>query len=120
MPVHSYWWSFVADASPGVTLILVGFLAAMPPYVLLRPSGRGRARSAIAYLSGLATGLVATVLMAGMLLAFVDLAFVDTDAIAVAGLFSSFFCPFVGMARAKWDRPPKKPRRAAMVRGLPQ
>ena len=108
--MNSYWVSFVADVSPGIVMALVGFLAAVPPYVLLRTSSRGRARSAISYLCGLGAGLVATALLAALLGVFAD-----ADAILEAGLFSSFVCPFVGMARAKWDRPRKRSRSPAVA-----
>ena len=109
--VHSYWWSFVADTAPGVTLSLVGFIAAAPAYVLVRQSERGRARTAIAYLCGLSSGLFATMLLSRLLRWFVE-----PDAIVEPGVFSSFFFPFVGMARAKWERPRRRSRRAAMAR----
>ena len=110
--MHSYWWSFVADVSPGITLSLAGFLAAVPSYVLLRQSERGRARSAVSYLCGLATGLAAT----GFLTALLHTV-TDVDAIVAAGLLGSFLCPFAGLARAKWHGPKRKPRSVAMARG---
>jgi hypothetical protein len=113
--VHSHWWSFVAEAAPGVTLSLVGFIAAAPAYVLVRQSERGRARTAIAYLCGLSLGLFATVLLSRLLHWFVE-----PDAVVGPGVFSSFFFPFVGIARAKWERPRKRSRRAAMARAEKQ
>jgi hypothetical protein len=94
-----------------VTLSLVGFIAAVPAYVLVRQSERGRARTAIAYLCGLSSGLFATVLLSQLLRWFVE-----PDAIVEPGVFSAFFFPFVGMARAKWERPRRRSRRAAMAR----
>jgi hypothetical protein len=105
--VSSQWWRFVAEISPGITLSLVGFLAAFMPYALLRQSGRGRAREAIAYLSGLAAGLALTVVLAAVFRPVVR-----ANIIAEAGLFASFFGPFAGMARAKWERPRRRARRS--------
>jgi len=107
--VSSQWWRFVAEISPGLTLSLAGFLAAFAPYALLRQFGRGRARSAIAFLSGLAAGLALTVV-----LAIVFRALGKPSIIAEAGLFGSFFGPFAGMARAKWERPARRARRPAV------
>jgi hypothetical protein len=94
-----------------VALLLVGFIAAAPAYTLVRQSQRGRARSAIAYLAGFLSGLLATtvLLQAGN-------ALVDADAIMAPGLLSSFFCPFLGIARAKWEGPKKRTRRGATAR----
>jgi len=105
--VNSQWWRFVAEISPGLTLSLAGFLAAFTPYALLRQFGRGRAREAIAYLSGLAGGLALTVV-----LALVFQPVVRANTIAEAGLFASFFGPFAGMARAKWERPRRRGRKS--------
>ena len=111
--MHSFWWSFVADTSPGIVLSAAGMLAAGVPYVLMRQSDRGRARSAIAYLCGLGTGLAVTALFVAVLQFFVE-----ADALVAAGLFSSVLFPFLGMARAKWDRPRKKRRGPALVRSF--
>jgi predicted lysophospholipase L1 biosynthesis ABC-type transport system permease subunit len=113
--VHSYSLSFALEAAPGVALVLVGFLAAMPPYALLRQGSHGRARSAISYLCGLGIGLFATALLAATLKAHIT-----ADAIVAPGLFSAFFAPFAGLARAKWDGPRKKQRRAPIGRALTQ
>jgi hypothetical protein len=106
--VNSQWWRFVAEVSPGLVLSLVGVVAALAAYALLRQSTRGRAREAIAYLSGLVAGLVLTLVLAAV---FRPLA--RAGAIAEAGLFASFFGPFAGMARAKWERPRRRARRSA-------
>jgi hypothetical protein len=107
--MHSYWSSLVGETSPGLTLALVAFLAATPPYRVLCQSARGRARSAIGYLLGLVTGIAAT-----LALAFALRAHADAEAILVTGLLASFFGPFVGMLRAKWSgkRRPVKSRQA--------
>jgi hypothetical protein len=109
--VHSYWWSFVSDVSPGIVLSLVGLVAAVPPYLLVRQSERGRARSAVSYLCGFLAGLAATGFLAALLNAVTD-----AEAIVAAGLLSSFVCPFIGMARAKWHGPRRRPRSATMAR----
>jgi fructose-specific phosphotransferase system IIC component len=109
--VDGDWWSFVAQVVPGVTLLLVGLIAAAPGYALARqarPPRRGRARTAIAYLSGLFAGLFATVLVA-----WLGQELVEPNAVAGSGLLSAFFCPFVGIARAKWERPRRRQPRVA-------
>jgi hypothetical protein len=103
--VNSYWWRFLAEISPGLTLSLVGLLAAAPAYRLLRKSGRGRAQSAVAYLAGLITGLALTMLLASL---FKPVA--RTTMLAEAGLLSAFFAPFAGMLVAKWERPARRNR----------
>jgi hypothetical protein len=112
VPIH--WWSFVAETAPGVTLSIVGFAAAASAYVLVRQSERGRARLAIAYLCGFSSGLLATVLLSRLFFLFVD-----TDAIVKPGVFSSFFFPFLGMIRAKWERSRRRTRRAANSKSKP-
>ena len=109
MPGH--WSSLVVDTAPGVALLLTGLIAAAPAYVLVRQSQRGRARSAIAYLSGFTSGLLATVVLLQL-----GHVLVEPDAIAGPGLLSSFFCPFLGIARAKWEGPRKRAQRGGGVR----
>lgn len=99
----------MTEVSPGLALSLAGLLAAFTPYALLRKTGRGRARGAIAYLAGLAAGLALTAV-----LVFAFEPFVRAGPIAEAGLFGAFFGPFAGMLRAKWERPR---RRAGRSRG---
>jgi hypothetical protein len=106
--VNGQWWRFVAEVSPGLTLSLAGLVAAFAPYFLMRRSGRGRARSAIAYLAGLAAGLIVT---AALTIALQPLA--RSGLIVEAGLFGAFFGPFAGMLRAKWERPARRRRPAA-------
>jgi hypothetical protein len=111
--MNSYWSRLAVETSPGLTLALVAFLAALPPYSVLRQRGRGRARSAVAYLLGLAAGLASTVVLALLLEHFAD-----PSVIIGAGLTAAFFAPFVGMARAKWERPRRPRRSPVMVRDL--
>jgi hypothetical protein len=106
--VNSYWWRFLAEISPGLTLSLVGLLAAAVAYRLLRQSERGRARSAIAYLAGLITGLALTMVLASL---FKPVA--RTTIVVEAGLLSAFFAPFAGMMVAKWERPARRTRAGA-------
>ena len=91
---------FVADVLPGVTLILVGSLSALPAYRIVRRQRPGRARSAIGYLSGFAVGGLTIVLLSSM-----------AGPVHGSGLVGAFFGPFIGMARAKWKRPRRRPRR---------
>ncbi|KAB2917793.1 MAG: hypothetical protein F9K29_09090 [Hyphomicrobiaceae bacterium] len=111
--MHTYWSSLAVEASPGLTMAFAAFLAALPPYALLRQSGRGRARSAVGYLCGFAAGLAGTVLASIAILAFADRA-----AVLQAGAFGAFFGPFVGIARAKWEGRRKPPKRPAMARSF--
>jgi len=111
--MRGFWWSFVADTSPGLVLAAAGMLAAWISYLLMRRSDRGRARSSIAFLCGMVLGLVVT----GISVAILRL-FVEANAILAAGLLGSFLSPFLGVARAKWDRPRKNRRGPAMVRNL--
>ena len=110
--MHSYVSNLLTDVSPGVVLALIAFLAAAPPYLTMCQSARGRARSAIGYLLGLAAGLSATVVSVITLRAYAD-----AQAVAAAGLTASFFSPFVGMLRAKWQRKKRPTRRRAVVEG---
>jgi hypothetical protein len=111
--VNSQWWRFVAEVAPGLALCIAGLLAAYVPYTLLRQYGRGRARSAVAYLAGLAAGLGLTVALALVLQAMVP-----PGVIVEAGLAGAFFGPFAGMARAKWEGPPPRRARRSTGRGL--
>jgi hypothetical protein len=110
--MHSYVSGLLGDISPGVVLAAVAFLAAAPPYLALCQSSRGRARSAIGYLLGFAAGLAATVVCARTLGAHAD-----TEAIIAAGFLASFFSPFLGLLRAKWQRKGRPVRRKSIVEG---
>lgn len=111
--MHSYVSSLVSDVSPGLALALVALLAAVPPYFALCQSARGRARSAVGYLLGLATGLAATVVSVVALRAHAD-----AQAIVAAGFLASFFSPFAGMLRAKWRRKGRPSRRRTVAEGF--
>jgi hypothetical protein len=97
--MREYWVRFAADVLPGVTLIFVGALSALPAHRIVRRQRPGRARSAIGYLSGFALGLSTSVLL-GLIV----------GAAKETGLLAAFFGPFIGMARAKWERPIRRPR----------
>ena len=111
--MHSYVSSLVSDVSPGLALAVVALLAAVPPYLALCQSARGRARSAVGYRLGLATGLAATVVSVVALRAHAD-----AQAIVAAGFLASFFSPFVGMLRAKWRRKGRPARRRTVAEGF--
>ena len=111
--MDTYWSSLAVEASPGLTMAFAAFLAALPPYALLRQSSRGRARSAVGYLSGFAAGLAVTVFVSVAILTFADRA-----AVLQAGVFGAFFGPFIGLVRAKWEGRRKPPKRPAMARSF--
>ena len=90
---------------PGVVLVCVMGAAAAPAYVTLRASRRGRARSAVAYLSGFFVGIATTVLVFVLLRAAVT---EGVPQIGHIGLVASFWGPFFGMGRAKWQRPHRR------------
>jgi hypothetical protein len=95
--------SLVVDVSPGLTLAIAGVAAASAAYSVMRKSSKGRARSAIAYLSGLAVGLLATATLAA-----VTAPLADAASLLSPGLLGSFFAPFAGLVRAKWEGPVRK------------
>ena len=98
--MSEYWTDFAVEVLPGVALIIVGALAATPAYKILRHHRRGRACSAIGYLAGFALGVWTTVLLT-----------VIVGAVEEPGLVAAFVGPFVGMARAKWELPQRRPRK---------
>jgi uncharacterized protein YqgC (DUF456 family) len=73
--------------------VVIATLSATPTYYVLRRTGEGRARSAIAYLIGLAVGIAAAAL----------LPHADSPTLE-SGLLAAFVGPFVGMARAGYMR----------------
>jgi hypothetical protein len=111
----SYLSSLVSDTAPGVALVFIAVIAAVPPYQIVCQSTRGRARSAIGYLLGLGAGLAATIA-----LGVVAGASADTSAIGAAGLLASFFAPFAGLARGKWQSTRRPPRRRSVAEGIPR
>jgi hypothetical protein len=110
--MHMYLSSVPGDLLPGLVLAFIGTAAAFPPYLALRHSARGRARSSIGYLMGLGAGLSASILLLALLRGHGP-----QDAVALAGLLGSFFGPFLGMVRAKRHRK-HRPRRRVMVESI--
>jgi hypothetical protein len=97
---------FVVDSS-ALLAVIVGIIAAFPAYSCTHRSGRGRARSAIAYLSGLAAGiLAAVVLFHGLQALALNLTF------AGAALAGAFFGPFCGLFWGAWVRTGRKKRKS--------
>jgi hypothetical protein len=89
---------FVVDAS-ALFAVFVGLIAALPAYSFTHQSRRGRARSAIAYLSGLAAGIVAAVVLFQVLQTLtLSMTFGE------AALAGSFFGPSVGLIWGAWVR----------------
>lgn len=105
--MNSYYADLLVDIAPGITIVSVAFLAALPPYLLMHQTRRGRARSAIGYILGFFGGLALTALLATTLGARAP----DSTPIIAAGLVAAFFAPFGGMLRALWRRPARKPSR---------
>ena len=103
--MHTYWSSVVAETPPGLALVAATVLAGLAPYTLLRATRRGRARTSLAYLSGLAVGLLVTVVLAAIISPYGD-----PGSVIGPGLLGAFFGPFIGMLRAKWEGPAKKRR----------
>ena len=97
---------FVVDASALLALI-VGIIAAYPAYSCTHRSNRGRARSAIGYLSGLAAGILAAAVLFHILRVFaLNLTF------AGAALAGAFFGPFGGLLWGAWVRSGRKKRKS--------
>jgi len=54
---------FIAEVVPGIVLVAATYIAAVPAFRTVRQSSRGRARLAMAWISGSLFGLVATTLL---------------------------------------------------------
>jgi hypothetical protein len=98
--MQEYWADFAADVFPGIALVLIGVASALPARSIVRHQRRGRARSAIGYLSGFALGLSVYILLS-----------LIVGTVGEHGLLAAFLGPFIGMAHAKWKRPRRRPRR---------
>ena len=96
---------------PGLALVWVAVMAAIPAHVIVRQSRRGRARTAIAYLAGFGAGLVMTLALGVIVASFRD----DSPEVVPLGIFGAFVGPFIGMARAAWLRPTRRTSRDAGV-----
>lgn len=94
----------LSDLPLAVIVIVVAFAAALPAYVTLRKGKPGRARGSIAYLSGFATGLLATVGLGAML----EPLAAQGMPIAVVGTVAAFVGPFLGMVHGKLAQPPRR------------
>ena len=114
---NMYRADFVAEVVPGLVLVAATYIAAVPAFRTVRQSNRGRARGAMAWLSGFLFGLVATTLLS---VAIEEAA--DPDAsVAGFGLFGAFLGPFIGILHGKWLGPHKKRRRPPELgEGLPR
>jgi membrane associated rhomboid family serine protease len=96
---------FLVDAS-ALMAVIIGIVAALPAYSFTHRSGRGRARRAIAYLSGLAVGIVAAIVLFQVLQTLaLNLTFGE------AALAGSFFGPFVGLLWGSWVRSGRRKRK---------
>jgi hypothetical protein len=98
------------EVMPGVVLVWVCVAAAIPAYRILLVSSRGRARSAIAYLSGLFTGIGTTMLLFMLIGVMAE----DAPQIGGIGLLGALFGPLLGMARAKWLRATRRRSRHSL------
>ena len=97
---------FVVDASALLALI-VGVIAAFPAYSCTHRSSRGRARSAVGYLLGLAAGILAAAVLFHILRVLaLNLTF------AGAALAGAFFGPFGGLLWGAWVRSGRKKRKS--------
>jgi|SRR6185295_7859820 hypothetical protein len=103
--------AFVAEVVPGLILVASAFGAALPAFRVMRQSTGGRARSAMAWISGFLVGLMAATLLCVTLGNAADAG----SPVAAGGLLGAFLGPFIGVARAKWLGPVKKKRRAPGV-----
>ena len=99
--MDSYYASFFVDVAPGLTIVSVALLAALPSYLIMHQSRHGRARSSIAYILGFFAGLAAT----GLIVATYGARVPDETAMLSAGVLAAFFAPFGGMLRARLRRP---------------
>jgi hypothetical protein len=105
--MNSYYANLFVDVVPGLAVVSVALLAALPPYRVMCQSSHGRARGAIAYILGFFAGLAATFLIAGTVGAQAS----DHTPILAGGLLASFFAPFGGMLRGRLRRPVRRQAR---------
>jgi hypothetical protein len=98
----------IRDAVPGLVLVLVLAVAALPAERIAGSSTRGRARTAVAYLAGFGSGLITSALVA----TFAALRS-DPQPLGALTLLGSFVGPFVGLASAWWSPPKRRGRRTA-------
>jgi hypothetical protein len=98
--------SFPVDVFPGVVLIVSGYVAALPAFRIVRRSNRGRARSALAWICGFASGLVAALLCS----VAIPMPHPSQSASA-AGIVGAFTGPFIGILYGRWVRAERKKKR---------
>ncbi|HEU4377409.1 MAG TPA: hypothetical protein VFR73_02470 [Hyphomicrobiaceae bacterium] len=110
--MDSYYAGLLIDVAPGLTIVSVALLAALPPYLIMYQSRRGRARASIAYILGFFAGLATT----GLIIVTAGPRVPDVAAILSAGILAAFFAPFGGMLRARLRRPPRRASRAHALR----
>jgi hypothetical protein len=96
----------IRDAVPGLVLVLVLAVAALPAERIAGSSTRGRARTAVAYLAGFGSGLITSTLVA----TFAALRS-DPQPLGALTLLGSFVGPFVGLASATFHRSRRRQRR---------
>ena len=96
------------EAVPGIALVWVTVMAAIPAYVIAVQSRRGRARTAVAYLAGFGAGLAMTLALEIVVGSFRP----GSPPVAHLGLLGAFVGPFLGIARAAWLRPVRRTRRS--------
>jgi hypothetical protein len=103
------------ETFPGIALVWITVMAALPAAKIVGRSRHGRARAAVAYLAGFGAGLVMTFALAGIVASMSE----DSAELGTLGLLGSFLGPFLGMGRASWRRSPRR-RKAPENRSHPQ
>ena len=88
------------ETFPGIALVWITVMAALPAAKIVGRSRHGRARRAIAYLAGFGAGLAMTFALAGIVASMSE----DSVELGTLGLLGSFLGPFLGMVRASWRR----------------
>lgn len=84
---------FMIGALHTAVFFVIAILAALPSYYFLRRTDKGRARGAIAYLSGFFFGFAAFLLLP-----------TRDELLAEVALLAAFVGPFMGMSRARYMR----------------
>jgi hypothetical protein len=102
--MHIPWLSLLLDIAPGLALVAAAAASAAPSYLIMRNSRRGRARSAIAFLSGYIAALTTTAVFAAAVASF----HADSNSILAVGLIAAFIGPLCAMAVALWRRPVRR------------
>jgi CDP-diglyceride synthetase len=89
-----------SDVLPAIAFWVVALLAVAPAFSIMRQGRRGRARSAIAYLAGFFTGLIASVCISLVLAMLME----TPPQTFNAGVAAAFLGPFTGIVHAKLKR----------------